>query len=209
MISVTILTKNSQKYRIEIYADRVRFLINGLLVAENFKTIPDPYELLTSSIRMVNGTSVGSSTQLLVDFDCVQNFNKIMIGPVNDTDPAGATTNDLETLVDLMTQLLSRASLPDPLARTRATIDAFAGTVLSTGTGAGGAGIPRVTVSSDSSLAANQSVNISQINAVTPLMGTGLTGTGSPRVTLATPTIENLVFSPGNLSVIYNAIAVS
>lgn len=34
-------------------------------------------------------------------------------------------------------------------------------------------------------LAANQSVNISQINAVTPLMGNGVTGTGSPRVTIA------------------------
>lgn len=35
-------------------------------------------------------------------------------------------------------------------------------------------------------LPANQSVNISQINAVTPLMGAGNTGTGSLRVTLAT-----------------------
>lgn len=34
-------------------------------------------------------------------------------------------------------------------------------------------------------LAANQSVNISQINAVTPLMGNGVTGTGSQRVTVA------------------------
>lgn len=33
-------------------------------------------------------------------------------------------------------------------------------------------------------LPANQSVNISQINGVTPLMGNGVTGTGSPRVTL-------------------------
>ncbi len=35
-------------------------------------------------------------------------------------------------------------------------------------------------------LAANQSVNVAQINGVTPLMGTGNTGTGSPRVTIAT-----------------------
>lgn len=34
-------------------------------------------------------------------------------------------------------------------------------------------------------LAANQSVNVSQINAVTPLMGNGATGTGSQRVTIA------------------------
>jgi hypothetical protein len=35
-------------------------------------------------------------------------------------------------------------------------------------------------------LTANQSVNVAQINGVTPLMGAGNTGTGSPRVTLAT-----------------------
>lgn len=35
-------------------------------------------------------------------------------------------------------------------------------------------------------LVANQSVNVAQINGVTPLMGSGNTGTGSPRVTIAT-----------------------
>jgi len=39
----------------------------------------------------------------------------------------------------------------------------FGGTNLSTGTGASGAGIPRVTISNDSSLAANQSVNVNQL----------------------------------------------
>lgn len=51
--------------------------------------------------------------------------------------------------------------------------------------GAGGAGIPRVTISNDSSLAANQSVNESQINGVTPLMGNGTSGTGSQRVNVS------------------------
>lgn len=67
----------------------------------------------------------------------------------------------------------------------------FGGNAVATGTGAGGLGIPRVTISNDSSLAANQSVNISQINAVTPLMGNGVTGTGSLRVTLASDTSSN------------------
>jgi hypothetical protein len=39
----------------------------------------------------------------------------------------------------------------------------FGGTNVQTGTGASGAGVPRVTVSNDSSLAANQSVNVNQI----------------------------------------------
>lgn len=68
----------------------------------------------------------------------------------------------------------------------------FGGSAVVTGTGAGGAGIPRVTISNDSSLAANQSVNVSQINAVTPLMGNGTTGTGSQRVTIAS---DNTAFT--------------
>lgn len=42
------------------------------------------------------------------------------------------------------------------------------------------------------SLAANQSVNVAQINGVTPLMGNGTTGTGSQRVTIAS---DNTAFS--------------
>lgn len=41
-------------------------------------------------------------------------------------------------------------------------------------------------------LPANQSVNVAQINGVTPLMGNGVTGTGSPRVTIAS---DNTAFS--------------
>lgn len=62
------------------------------------------------------------------------------------------------------------------------------------GTAAGGvltvqgvASMTKLLVTPDSvALPANQSVNVSQINGVTPLMGAGNTGTGSPRVTIAT-----------------------
>lgn len=48
------------------------------------------------------------------------------------------------------------------------------------------AGMTKLLVTPDSvALPANQSVNVSQINGVTPLMGNGTTGTGSPRVTIA------------------------
>ena len=42
-----------------------------------------------------------------------------------------------------------------------------------------------VSIASLPALPANQSVNVAQINAVTPLMGNGATGTGSQRVTIA------------------------
>jgi hypothetical protein len=60
----------------------------------------------------------------------------------------------------------------------------FGGTNLSTGTGAGGAGIPRVTISNDSSLAANQSVNVAQFGGVS-------TSTGQVAVNTAPVTATN------------------
>lgn len=49
------------------------------------------------------------------------------------------------------------------------------------------ASMTKLLVTPDSvALPANQSVNVAQINGVTPLMGAGNTGTGSPRVTIAT-----------------------
>lgn len=100
--------------------------------------------------------------------------NPVPVGGIFTTVPATLSTGQTATMQFTAAQNLKHD------------ITTIAGTAPSTGAGAGGAGIMRVTVSNDSSLAANQSVNISQINAATPLMGTGATGTGSPRVTLAT-----------------------
>lgn len=64
-------------------------------------------------------------------------------------------------------------------------VSQFGGTNVVTGTGAGGAGIPRVTISNDSSLAANQSVNVSQFGGSNAVTGTGTSGAGIPRVTIS------------------------
>lgn len=53
-------------------------------------------------------------------------------------------------------------------------------------------GTVAVTQSGSWSLAANQTVNVAQINGVTPLMGNGVTGTGSQRVTIAS---DNTAFA--------------
>lgn len=52
-------------------------------------------------------------------------------------------------------------------------------------------------------LPANASVNVAQINGVTPLMGSGNTGTGSPRVTIATdqPTLSNTFGNVGEVPI--------
>lgn len=80
-------------------------------------------------------------------------------------------------------------------------IASFGSTALSTGTGAGGAGIPRVTISNDSSLAANQSVNTAQVNGVTTSTGTGASSTGSQRVVIASDSSISLGQNTGKANV--------
>ena len=79
------------------------------------------------------------------------------------------------------------------------------------GNGIRGTGVQRVTLASDStgqvalaagaatigSLAANQSVNTSQINGVAPSMGNGVDGTGVQRVTLASDSTGQVVLAAG------------
>jgi hypothetical protein len=81
-----------------------------------------------------------------------------------------------------------------------------AGTAIDVNSGVKSAGTIRVVLATDQpqltnkllvtpdsvALPANQSVNVSQINAVTPLMGNGTTGTGSQRVTIAS---DNTAFT--------------
>lgn len=66
-----------------------------------------------------------------------------------------------------VTQPVSGTVTTTPPANASTNVTQFGGTNVSTGTGASGAGIPRVTIANDSSLAANQSVNVAQINGST------------------------------------------
>jgi hypothetical protein len=58
----------------------------------------------------------------------------------------------------------------------------FGGNPVATGTGAGGVGIPRVTISNDSSLAANQSVNLNQVGGAGLSIGQQAVGASIPVV---------------------------
>jgi hypothetical protein len=90
-----------------------------------------------------------------------------------------------------VTQPVSAASLPLPTGASTAAKQPALGTAGAASadviTVQGIAGMTKLLVTPDSvALPANQSVNVAQINGVTPLMGAGNTGTGSPRVTIAT-----------------------
>lgn len=110
---------------------------------------------------------------------------------------AGTSTNPLRTdPTGTTTQPISAASLPLPTGAATAAKQPALGTA---GTASadvitiqGIASMTKLLVTPDSvALPANQSVNVAQINAVTPLMGNGVTGTGSLRVTLASDTTSN------------------
>lgn len=98
-----------------------------------------------------------------------------------------------------VTQPVSGTVTTSPPANASTNVAQVAGTATDVNSGNKSAGTIRVVLATDQpaltnkllvtpdsvALPANQSVNISQINAVTPLMGNGVTGTGSPRVTIA------------------------
>lgn len=82
-----------------------------------------------------------------------------------------------------------------PVAATLAASSAVIGHVINDAGSAviGKVGIDQTTPGTTNlvALAANQSVNVAQINGVAPLMGNGVTGTGSMRVTIASDTTSN------------------
>lgn len=90
----------------------------------------------------------------------------------------------------------------------------LAGTTTDTNSGSKSAGTLRVVLATDQpaltnkllvtpdsvALPANQSVNVSQINGVTPLMGVGASGTGAPRVVQANDAGKTILSAGGSAS---------
>ena len=54
-------TATSRRYRVEVLGDRVSFYIDSILVATHFRGMPGPGDLLTSTVRVANGTTPASS----------------------------------------------------------------------------------------------------------------------------------------------------
>lgn len=72
------------RYRVEVLGDRVVFLINGFVAATHFRSMPGPGDILTSTVRVVNGTTPASNTSIFVDYDTVKNHNKVEVGILSD-----------------------------------------------------------------------------------------------------------------------------
>lgn len=121
------------------------------------------------------------------------------------TDSSG-TTQPVSGTFWQATQPVSGTVTTSPPANASTNVAQVAGTAADVNSGVKSAGTLRVVLATDQpqltnkllvtpdsvALPANQSVNVSQINAVTPLMGNGVTGTGSQRVTIAS---DNTAFT--------------
>lgn len=79
-------TNLSNRYKIEVAVDKVTFYINGQLVAQHYKSIPGPYDLLVSTTRVINETGASTGTSAFVDYDICRNFDRIDIGPANESE---------------------------------------------------------------------------------------------------------------------------
>jgi hypothetical protein len=106
-------------------------------------------------------------------------------GTATDTNSGTKSAGTLRVVLATDQPQLTNKLLVTPDANSAVNVAQFGAANVATGTGAGGAGIPRVTISNDSSLAANQSVNVAQMNGVATSMGIGVSDTGTQRVVQA------------------------
>lgn len=78
---------SSRRWRPEVLGDRVNFFIDGVLVATHYRAMPGPGDLLTSTVRIVNGAvAPASSTTVTIDYDTCKNHNKLEVGLLSDAE---------------------------------------------------------------------------------------------------------------------------
>jgi len=171
--------------RVTIASDNTAFGVNATLAAETTKVIGTVRSLGNAGATLDSAPAATAPT------------NTLQVGGTFTTTPTTLTTGQAGSL-----QLTAAQTL-----KTDQTT--IAGTALDVNSGNKSAGTQRVVLATDQpaltnkllvtpdsvALPANQSVNVSQINAVTPLMGNGVTGTGSQRVTIAS---DNTAFNVTN-----------
>jgi hypothetical protein len=182
--------KSAGTLRVVLATDQPQ-LTNKLLVTPDSVALPANQSVNVSQIGGTNTVTGGVAGLIAVGGNVANavtaTANPVPVGGVFTTTPTTLTTGQTATL-----QFTAAQNLKHDLTT-------VAGTVPDTNSGNKSAGTLRVVLATDQpaltnkllvtpdsvALPANQSVNVSQINAVTPLMGNGTTGTGSQRVTVA------------------------
>lgn len=140
----------------------------------------------TAATGVVTVQGIAAMTPLLVTPSALpanQSVNVAQINGVTTLTGAGATGTGSQRVTAAQDTTTIAGSAPGTAGTASANVVTVQGV----------ASMTKLLVTPDSvALPANQSVNVAQINGVTPLMGNGVTGTGSPRVTIAS---DNTAFN--------------
>ena len=75
-----LTTASLLDFRIEQLAETVLFFIQGVNIASHIKVIPAQHDQMREHVEIRNGTGVGSSTTVGVDFITCKNHNKLEVG---------------------------------------------------------------------------------------------------------------------------------
>lgn len=158
--SVNSGTKDAGTLRVVLATDQPA-LTNKLLVTPDSVALPanqsvNVAQLAGTATSVNSGTKDAGTIRVVIATDQVQLTNKLLVTPDSVALPANQSVNTAQ----------------------------FGGTNVSTGTGTGGAGIPRVTVSSDS-FPASQAVTGTFWQATQPVSGTVTANAGSGTFTIA------------------------
>ncbi len=89
-------TATARRWRIEVMLAKLRFYIDGVLVAEHYKAMPRPMDKLTATVRCVNGTTPASGTNVIVDYMTAKNFNTVDITIPGETEGVVANQPPLD-----------------------------------------------------------------------------------------------------------------
>lgn len=80
-IPQSMSTGSILKYKIELEQTETRFMINDIVVARHENVVLNSTDILTSTLRIVNGaTPPASNTVVAVYYSRVNNFNKVSVG---------------------------------------------------------------------------------------------------------------------------------
>jgi hypothetical protein len=105
------LTSSTNTYKIDVSNNRCTLVINGIVCAVNDIHIPQPYDLLSHLLKVVN-SAVVTSTTVAIDYYYFENVNRIQVDNDFQGEPqrvslTGRTTTGLTTdlLVDTLNYL--------------------------------------------------------------------------------------------------------
>lgn len=185
-------TKSAGTLRVVLATDQPQ-LTNKLLVTPDSVALPANQSVNMAQFGGTNVVTGGVAGVQSVGGNVANGVtattNPVPVGGVFTTAPTTLTTGQTATLQFTAAQNVKNDTTT------------LGGTAIDTNSGNKSAGTQRMVLATDQpnlttalnvALAANQSVNVAQINGVTPLMGNGTTGTGSQRVTIAS---DNTAFT--------------